>query len=322
VVAVSLGLGGAVVLALAITASWAIWERNRDPLRALDIGASRLGDVEEQVYPEVTATGELRVYHDVVMATDKIGEIRFTVSRPSDDHENLPVVIILGGLEIGRESLAYVQEHGPNALISYEYPYSPDYWYEGTPLGEIPAIRRAVLAVPAQLAMVLEWVLEQPWCDRGRVSVLGYSFGALFSPAFHRLAEARGLPLQKGILAYGGVDCELLLMENLGFGSNWQRAIVAWLAATAIRPIEPALHVPYLHQEMLLINGKHDTLVPPASFTRLHGLKPDPKEVILLEAGHMHPRKPDLTAKLVAMSRDWLLQRDLIAVSPGESGRP
>lgn len=303
-------LGTALVLAVSVVAVWTLFERHRDPLGALRARAVRVDAVEETSYPEVTAAGERRLFRDVVLSgTD---DVRFTVSLPANEPGPFPVVLIVGGLEIGRQSLAYVSRHGNNALIGYEYPYSPEYWYEGAPLTEIPAIRRAVLAVPAQLAAILAWTRRQPWCDPLRMTALGYSFGALFMPAAYRVAEAEGIRLQKGILAYGGVDCELLLRRNLGFEAAWQRALVAWLAATAIRPVEPALHVPHLQQEMLLINGRHDTLIPVESFARLHALKPEPKEILLLEAGHMHPRKRDLTARLVEMSRAWLLEREII----------
>jgi hypothetical protein len=302
-------LGTALVVVLA---AWMIVERARDPLRALDRMPARVTEKSRQTYARTTGDREPRLYQDVVLATDRIGDVRFTVSLPAEWTRPAPVVLIVGGLEIGRQSLDYVRHHGANALIGYEYPYAPEYWYEGAPLREIPAIRRAVLDVPSQLVVVLQWAKRQAWCDATRVTALGYSFGALFLPAFYRLAPSHGLELEKGILAYGGVDCELLLRENLGFGAKWKRALVALLAATAIHPIEPALHVPHLEQEMLLINGRRDTLIPAASWQRLHALKPEPKDIVLLEAGHMHPGKPDLTARVVETSRAWLLERGII----------
>jgi fermentation-respiration switch protein FrsA (DUF1100 family) len=217
--------------------------------------------------------------------------------------------VILGGAEIGQESLGYIPTHGGNALVAYQYPKSGELWSEGALAGKIPALRRAVLDVPAQVEAMLVWVQAQPWFDPERVSLMGYSFGALFLPAAQHLAQAHGRNLGPTVLAYGGADIPELIMANLEVRPRWIRRFLAEIAAVSIRPVEPALHLPYLQGQFLLINGKWDIQIPPASALRMQNLTPGPKTVVWLEAGHMNPGNPALLAEIIRVSRGWMIQR-------------
>jgi len=303
-----------IVLLLPIVAIsiWAIWEHLRDPLAALDHGNPEISVVRDSIYT-VEAKSGIRIYHDIVLFAGDLDSIRFTLSLPAGKTGlRFPVIMVIGGLEIGRTSLRYVGHHGDNVLIAYEYPYGPEYWYEGTPLTEIPAIRSAVRSVPAQLEAVVRWARMQPWADTGRISTFSYSFGAMFVPAFYRLAASRGSTMGPATLMYGGVDIEALLLHNLQIESDIVRGIFAWLAATAIRPVEPALHLPHLHSELLIINGTRDRLIPEECWRSLQELAPEPKTIVNLETGHMHPGATELIDRLVETGRQWLLEREAI----------
>ncbi len=78
-----------------------------------------------------------------------------------------------------------------------------------------------------------------------------------------------------------------------------------------IRPLEPRFHVQALTGEFLVVNGKLDKQIPFAKALEFQALVPEPKTVINLNEGHMHRRKPELTQKLIIISRDWLLERGL-----------
>jgi hypothetical protein len=228
---------------------------------------------------------------------------------PADD---LPVMVILGGLEIGRESMAYITNPGQNVLIVYQYPYHPRYWYDGAAVTQIPLIRNAVLTVPAQVVEVVQWVLQQSWSDPQRISILGYSFGALFVPAVYHLAYEKNFRLAPGVIAYGGADVFRLLNTNLKNIDQPWRLPIAWLAATAIYAADPLNHLPHMHNEFLIINGNQDHQVPEYCWQKQDELTPEPKTVMILDEGHMHFRKPELTKRLVHMSQVWLLERGII----------
>jgi hypothetical protein len=67
-----------------------------------------------------------------------------------------------------------------------------------------------------------------------------------------------------------------------------------------------------MNNEFLLINGTEDHQIPVECWQELHNEVPEPKTIILLNEGHMHPRKVELTKNLVRLSQDWLLERGVI----------
>jgi fermentation-respiration switch protein FrsA (DUF1100 family) len=180
------------------------------------------------------------------------------------------------------------------------------------PIVEIPVIRKSMLSVPSQVLALHQWVSNQPWTEKERVTFTGFSFGAMFLPAVFHLADSRDEVLNPGIIAYAGADISDLLYTNMEkIDSPW-RSFGAWLGEMAIYGIEPARHLPYMNNKFLLINGIRDHQISTYSWKKLHRLVPQPKTVVILDEGHMHPRKPELTKKLVKISRKWLLERGLI----------
>ncbi len=256
---------------------------------------------------------EERLYRITTLTTSKEKQIRFTVSTPIKIPEDgLPVVFILGGLDVGTYTLGYIQNPGNNILIVYNYPYHPEYWYAGTAVEEILIIRESVLEVPAQVLVLYQWVANQPWSDETRMTITGYSFGALFLPAVYHLAVKHQIQIKYGVLAYGGVDIYQLLTTNMINVHQPFRSMISWLAFTAIRGIEPGYHAPHMKGEFYLINGYQDHQIPESSWRELHRLVPEPKKILVLNEGHMHQRKVELTKRLVNLSQKWLLERNVI----------
>ena len=310
-----------IVLALALAGplwvmAWSVWERTRDPLAAIRRPLGHLDAAHDSTYTVFTASGESRRYVDVVLRTRNGESIVCTLSLPSNfvpGSEKLPVVLILGGLSSGRMSLKYVHAHGRNALVGYQYPYTQKVWYENAGPREIPRIRRAVHAVPAQCAALVEWIQQQPWADAGRVQLLGYSFGALFTPAALRVMQADSLAIATATIAFGGAGLEAIGAQNID-GPPGVRQLAVWLAGSALRPIEPELHLPHLRGEFLLISGNRDAMIPLRCAQRLQELTPDPKTIVNLDVEHLDPRRPELMQLVVQINREWLLERG--AVNP------
>lgn len=292
------------IVTLVCALVWAVWERTRDPLAAINPESLDATVVLDSAY----RVGH-RIYRNLVLCSDDLDTVRFTVSLPPDTLRPLPVIVIVGGLEIGRESLSFVRDHGNNAVVAYEYPYGPEYWYEGTSICEIPAIRSAVISVPGQLALLLRYVSSRRWADERRRVCFSYSFGAIFAPSFLRVAQAHGDTIPYTALIYGGANIERLLDNNLRIGSPFLRRLVAWGAATAIHVVEPQEHLPYLHSNFLVLTGLRDRLIPTASSKAFLKAVPEPKNIIMLDTEHMHPKALALIDTLVEISRTWLLDR-------------
>jgi hypothetical protein len=280
--------------------------------------ATRVSEIEDVAEVSETLTtihGERRTVRHLELVRHRGDTVRLVLSLPAPlpDHR-LPVLVILGGLEVGEQTLEFITEPGPNAYAVYQYPYSPTYWYERAKVTQIPVIREAVLSIPGQVTAAVRWLREQPWADAERTSLLGYSFGALLLPATHRVASEAAPPPLPAALAYGGTDIHMLLDANLGVEPAWLRSILARVAQLAIRPVEPGLHAPRMEGgPFLLVSGLRDEQIPRASYEALHRLVPEPKTVLLLDEGHMHPGRPELTLRLVDLTRDWLEEEGLYA---------
>jgi dienelactone hydrolase len=306
-----------VALVVCGVVAWATWERLRDPLVAIARDAGEVRLLGDSAYEVTTASGELRLYRDVTLETDRIGTIHFTTSMPRDaTPASLPFVIVLAGLRTGRESLAYLDVHGQNVIAGFEYPYDPAQWERSSKVAEIGRIRRAILDVPAQVNVLADWLAEHPLVDPGRSALLGYSFGAMFVPATQRLSTERSRPFGAAILAFAGTDIGPLLEANLRVEPRFVRRALAWAAATAIHPMEPSHHLPHMQGPVLVIRGDADTRIPPELSERLAALLPETREVISLQAGHMGPHDPELTAMVVRISQKWLAEGDAIELPP------
>ncbi len=295
-----------------ITTLWYFYQYLRDPLDFIDRPSPAVDIASDSVFYDPLIP-ENREYHKLEFANANGERIACLLSLPDPiGDQAIPALIILGGLEIGVENLRQIPAPGRNAILIYQYPYHPRYWYYGSAIREIPVIRESVLRVPAQVLALRKWITTQAWSDSSRINIAGYSFGALFVPAILHLARERGQQIPHAVISYGGADLYHLLTHNMtNVGQPW-RSLVSRLAAAAIRGIEPAFHAPYLQSDILLINGTRDTQIPDSSWRLLHRLVPDPKQIILLDEGHMDPRKTELTIKLVAQTKNWLLAQGAI----------
>lgn len=304
----------ALLVALLTAAAWAAWQHLRDPVAALDHELGELRVVGDSTWRGATTAGEPRLYRDLALATARAGTVRITTSRPtSASSADLPLVLIVGGLRTGRDALDFVPIHGDNVVAAYEYPGGGDERFEGAGPTDVPAIRGAILRVPAQLRAAASHLRRSAGVDTARTSLLGYSLGALFVPAAQRLASEHGTAFGALVLAYGGADLARLIRANLDFGPALLRRAAAWTAGTAIRPLEPALHLPHLTGEILILHGSGDERIPRASVRRLIRLAPEPKRVVRLEGGHMGPGREDVNDRVVRRSRAWLTARDHVA---------
>ncbi len=301
--------GGALLLTLSLLGLWVAREYRRDPMPLLDQPTTPLVIRTLQESTLLTATGEPRHLLEYELDGAPEGPIRVALSLPMGPERPLPVVVILGGLDVGRESLRYVETHGPNALVAFAYPRPTQDLYDGKPLFKLPRIRRAALAVPSQVCALLAWIRVQAWADPQRVSLLGYSFGAMFVPATARVAQVRGIPFRTLVMAYGGADLPGLLAANADLRPAWVRPFASRIVGSVIRPLEPALHLPHLKGETLFLPGLKDDRVPLPFARLMQSLKPGPKTILDLDEGHMDPSRPDLNRKIVAASQAWLVEK-------------
>jgi dienelactone hydrolase len=173
-------------------------------------------------------------------------------------------------------------------------------------LAAAPDLYRRAMTIPAQIQTAMAWVAAQDWADPNRVSLLGFSLGALAAPAAQRLG-----PVAPGwtVLAYGGTPLGPLIAANPHLKPRWVAPILSGLADLALRPLEPGAHLPHLRGRFLVLEGRTDEFVPAAASSRFRELTPAPKRVVTFEGGHMGVGSDQirLLERIIAESRAWLI---------------
>ena len=308
-----LGLGAVVALLAACFALALIWLRSGDPV----------ADSRKSVPPYVLVEGETaiiekegkrRLYRDLRLEAPNRPPVRFTLSVPEDaGNRRMPVLVIVGGLKSGRENLERLPPLGPNALISFEYPYRDVVRNKKNgPLTRLGGVRQSAAATPEQIAAVLRWSGGERWADGQRVALLGYSLGAVLAPAVIAKADANAIMHGVTILAFGGADIGPMVPRVLKLNS----AVLAWplakLAGAFFHPIEPAHFLAGMTGEKLVINAEQDELIPKNSQRLMTEGVPEPKWIVSMPGDHIDPRDPKVLAAVVDVTKRWLVERGAV----------
>ena len=246
-----------------------------------------------------------------------LGPIGLVVSRPDPPPDRrLPILVVLGGLGTGLKNIQHVPPAGDNVVVGYDWPMPRKLPRGIDMIWQAPVLYDRVFKVPGQIASVVEWVAAQPWAERERISLLGFSLGAVAAPAVQRLLEARGLRVGWTVLAYGGADVAHLLEHHPRIGPDWARPLFGWLAKRLFRPLDPAEHLPHLSGRFLVIGGTADGLIPERSAQLMEELAPEPKTILRLSGQHMGggKRQTALLKQILQATEDWLTDQG--AVNP------
>ena len=300
-------LGGALLAAAAVALWLAIWSPDaqiRDPL-----------PLYRQASAEITpdATGK-RDIQDVRLVDPENQPVTFSVSLPKghvadDSVEKLPTLVVISGFRSANHNLERIPEPGPNAIISYDYPYDSKEWKEADFFSRALIARRVAYRLPNEVAGLMAWVRRQPWADTSRISLAGISLGAVALPVIKRRAAATGQTDGPSVIAYGGVDIQALAAANLKISPSWIREIAAWIVWLLLKPLEPESHLPEISGPFLVINGKNDERLPAESVSRLQTLLPEPKTILNVEGAHIDGNRPEIIENTVRLARVWLVSQ-------------
>lgn len=307
-----------IVLGLVLAAAgWLVWLGTRDPMVLIGREVPAYLLVAQEAYT-VTRKGEERLFRDLTFAADGFAPIRVTVSLPGGGAvERLPVLVLLGGLKSGRRSLERMPALGRNAALAFEYPLSFEVQDKSASiLGRLRTGYNAILETPGQLAFVLGWLRSRPWADPARVSLLGYSLGAIFVPVVNHKAKREQVPVAASIMAFGGANLGTIVANVLDLPTG----VLGWGVVAAVdalvRPVEPAFHLPALAGEFLLVSAAADEMVPAASARLMQDLTPEPKTIVFLPGEHIDPQNQAVLDRVVSISGDWLREKGVVNAPP------
>jgi pimeloyl-ACP methyl ester carboxylesterase len=228
----------------------------------------------------------------------------------------MPVVMVLGGLGTGENNIRDITDAGNNIIAGYDWPMPVEAPKDASILLHAREFYDRAMIAPAQIASAIDWIAAQPWADGNRVSLLGYSMGALVAPAAQNLTLQTGHIVGWTILAYGGAPLSSIFVADEHIKPFWMRYALAPFVSVFLHPLEPALNLSNLTGRFLILEGKNDELVPESARARLRDAVPEPKTIVTFDGEHMGvgPDKAELLQKIIAASREWLLRMD--AVNP------
>jgi hypothetical protein len=149
----------------------------------------------------------------------------------------------------------------------------------------------------------------QPWADRQRMSLLGYSLGAMFVPVTQEKARANEIGIKTSILAFGGADLGRIIATVFHVETPALREIVALLAAALLHPVEPRYFLGRMTGEVLVVNAREDEMIPRESAALMTLLTPEPKWIVTVEGEHIDPRDPATLRRVVDVTKAWLIER-------------
>ena len=278
---------------------------NKDSLNSLPQSKQILSVTKGQKFFDKS-----RIIQQFIIKDSNLGLINLAVSFPDPlPNHPLPILFILGGLETGLDSVRHVSNIGNNILIGYDWPIQPNLPRGFNIILKFPSIYKGIYRAPGQIAAAIEWIAEQRWAEIERISLLGFSVGAIVAPAVQHLLERRGtINIGWTVLAYGGADIGKIVNYNPNIRPNWTKPLFGWIIQYLFNPLDPKEHLPFISGRFLLINGTQDEFIPKQSSSLMQKITPHPKNIILLEGQHMGVGKNQkaLLSKIIEETKTWL----------------
>lgn len=296
---------GLVAIAVTLAGIGAAVTGRRPAAKVLLSYRGKLSTIEKQLRestPRVTI-------EDITLRDDRGTFVNFALQQPTDSTRRCPAVVILGGVDIGKETLNYIDEKGDVIIAALAYPYDLSKitgWWSG--VKEIGAMREAAFRTVAGALLVTDF-LQQRNVDTSRVILVGYSFGAPLVPAVMHLDER----YKVGAILYGGGRLNELIAHNLNTGSGMLDRLLGTVAGYLLAPIEPLRHIVHISpRPLVMIQGKYDEFMPPVLAQELFDRALEPKDIIWLETEHMMPWKTELINRIVRTLRAWLEKKEYL----------
>ena len=272
------------------------------------------------------ATSDSMYRVDLVLLRSASGlEVELAVKRPvagagaETDAVRRPLVILLGGHRTGRDAVNLIADTRGTVVAALSYPFDGNHRAKGLAIvREVPAIRTAILDTPAALMLALDYLLEQPYVDRGQVEAVGVSLGA----PFVTIAGALDRRISRVWMVHGtgGVYAPLEFNLRRQLGSRAASVPIAGIASMLISGprLAPERWVGDIApRPLVMINAIDDERLPRGSVAGLYRRASEPKEMIWVEGGHVRS-EAEAVRPLVSLVLDRMLSSRLALGPDGE----
>lgn len=271
---------------------------------ALSLGITNPQAKMQLMSDQVVVDGEreshqIRLYQEFVGPTDLLinGPVGFTSSGKS-----YTTLFVTAGFLSGKDSIKLIPDAEDKVLVGYEYPANPD------SIKKDPSIfLKTIHIVPGQIALSLEWLLNQSYVRKERFHVMGVSLGSLFLPVSLHLAQLRNVHPTSTLLCFGGADLSMVIDHMIDPSVNpLLREISKNLVAGITALHDPRLHLPYLTGTFFTVYATEDSIFPTATSVEQFDLLPSPKEIHWVQGPHIDVNEPNVIYQTLIYVREFL----------------
>lgn len=248
-------------------------------------------------------------------------EVNMRVLRPEVDvGEKVPLVLILGGQETGKDAIDLVGQAEGIAFAAIDYPYYGDRDLDGfwKSLYAVPDVQRAFIDSPPALSLALSWLLQQEWLDAERAELAGVSLGVPFAVA----AGAVDDRFSRVWMLHGGGD-NLAWVDHAArrhVENDFLRRQLSRFALFMVygNSFDPRRWIPEIAPRPLIIVAAHDDdYVPREAQEPLEEAARSPHvELIWTDGRHIQPGRGNELQQLVALVRSRVLGSQDRATGP------
>jgi dienelactone hydrolase len=247
---------------------------------------------------------------EIELLNDRGLTVRGYISVPTSRNGPFPVLLMLGGLRTGKHVLDYIGEMENAILLALDYPYEGKKSKMGVGefLSNLPSMRQAVMNTVPAVLLAIDYLIARDDVDADRITLIGGSVGALFSPAI----AASDQRITAVAILFGAGDVQSLIKANIDMRTPVP-SIAAWLGGTLISPLEPLKYVDRISpRPLFMLNGTGDPRMPEHCSRRLHEKAKNPKTIHWIPAGHIHIRDNEFHNKVRVLLEEWLKENRLI----------
>ena len=157
------------------------------------------------------------------------------------------------------------------------------------------------MAMVPSVMLLTDYLVQRPDVDSTKIVVLGYSFGAPFVPCI--LAHDKRSAV--AAMVFGGGEMYSLIEHNVRrYEGSVASKFVGVIGGFLLHPLEPLRYADKISPvPLLMINGTDDEMIPRKNVELVFEKALEPKKLIWLRSGHVHPKKEELTRAIVETLR-------------------
>jgi hypothetical protein len=241
----------------------------------------------------------------VTLSHPTSGIIRILIKGPRGFRKGSPghlsTLLLVSGFATGSESVRLLGDIKNTVLIGFQYPFGlADFEREPKTIFEF--FRRT----PAQIALTLQWLSEQPWVDSQALTTVGVSLGGIFLPSSLYLAQKLGAGPSHVVFVCTGADLQQIVGANLKNVVEARAGDIGRALTAATIPLNPTIYLPYLSGTFLSLRTDQDQTIPAASSIKLESLLQGPLTVQVLRGPHINVDQDQVIEQVKLSIQNWL----------------